>query len=341
MLFSPISCDKRASVAHLRAMAQDVEIRYYEDWMRLQVLAMFREEYGADEKSFERFFNHLYEHPFQKEKCIRLAAVEGEKVAGFQSFFYWPYTFNGKMLYTLQSGNTLVHKDFRGKGLFQKLINYVFENDNSVKADFMMGFPVVASFKGFIKNKWLNVLNLKWYVRIMNPVAIAFPIGLNKRFVHKFQPSQNTAEKFKLSESKEFVDWKEGLKNTNHKYYFYTAEVNDGKKITFELRTQVRKKVIKELIIGKVFFEQGTEQYLEIGIKKLLRDVRKSLSVTMISIAINEDCKLPDYAESVKKCGFKKIENEIHFIVRPVRKDSEQETTAALWDIGRADIDTW
>ncbi len=321
-------------------MSQEVGIQYYEEWMRPQVLTMFREEYGVDEKSFENFFNHLYEHHFQKEKCIRIAAIEGDKVAGFQSFFYWPYTFNGRTYYSLQSGNTLVHKDYRGKGLFQKLINYAFEK-KEISADFMMGFPVQASFKGFIKNKWLNVLNLKWYVRVMNPIAIVFPIGLNKRFSEKFEPAENKSERLKLSEGNDFISWKHKLKGSNHKYYFYTAEVNEGKKITFELRTQVRKKIIKELIIGKIYFEQGTEQYLETGLKKLLHDVRKSLSVTMISIAINEDCKLPDYVKVLKKTRFRKIENEIHFIVRPLKTDIESITNAWLWDLGRADIDTW
>lgn len=322
-------------------MAQDVKIQYYEEWMRPQVLAMFREEYGVDEKSFEQFFNHLYEHSFQKDKCIRLAAVDGDKVAGFQSFFYWPYAFNGKKLYSLQSGNTLVGKDYRGQGLFQKLINYVFENEKNITADFMMGFPVEASFKGFVKNKWLNVLNLKWYVRIMNPAAVLFPIGMNKRFTKEFIPETNDTQRFKLSESTDFVSWKNGLKSTDNKYSYFTAEVAEGKKITFELRLQTRKIIIKELIVGKIFFEKGSEQYLNQAIKSLLRNVRKSLSVSMISIAVNEACKNPDYSNVLSKCGFKKIEREIYFIVKPLKMEMEKLSDISMWDIGRADIDTW
>jgi len=322
-------------------MSKDLKITHYEPWMKPQVLSMFHEEYGIEEAAFERFISQLYEHPFQREKCIRLVALDGEKVAGFQSFFYWPYTMGDKTYESFQSGNTLVGKDYRGQGLFQKLINHVFANEENIKADFMMGFPVEASFKGFVKNKWQNILNLKWYVRIMNPAAVLFPIGMNKKFTENYLPDGNKTDRLRLTESQEFVEWKNGLKSEANKYYYFTAEVATNKKITFELRLQTRKRIIKELIIGKIFFDQDSEVHLAQAIKNLLKSVRKSLSVSMISIAVNDECKNPNYSHILVQSGFRKIENEIHFIVRPLREGSENLTNAGLWDISRADIDTW
>jgi len=309
--------------------------------MRPQVLAMFREEYGVDEKSFEKFFDHLYEHPFQKDKCIRIAALDGDKVAGFLSFFYWPYTLNATTYGFAQMGNGLIGKEYRGIGLFQKLIQFFFEDSESGKTDFLLGFPVEASFRVFKKNKWLNILNLKWYVRVINPVAFLLPFGMNKNFAQEFIPTRNDTNRLKLSEDNEFVKWKNGLKSLDNAYYYFTAEVGEGKKITFELRLQTRKKIIKELIIGKIHFEQGSEPFLSHAIKYLVRNARKSLSISIISIAINEECKKPNYSKAIEQCGFKKIDKEIYFILKPLKGEHEFLADASLWDLGRADIDTW
>ncbi len=329
------------SDAPLPAMAQEIEIRNYEDWMKPQVLAMFRAEYGVDENSFEAFFNHLYEHSFQQGKCIRLVAVEGEKLAGFQSFFYWPYTLGSTTYYSLQSGNTLVDKDYRGKGIFQRLINHLFENTAEIPADFIMGFPVQASYKGFIKNKWTNLFNLQWYVKIINPLAFLIPLSPGRRFKTDFQPIPQPTDRIKLSESEAFVGWKKQLNANQNKRYYFSASVAGDKRITFELTTQVRKRILKELVIGKIYFEPHTEPHLSEAMQQLLREARKTWSITMVSIAINEQCTTPNYHQVVNNLGFRKINKEIYFIIRPLKTQTPAWMQAAQWDIGRADIDTW
>ena len=73
-----------------------MEIGLYEDWMKPQVAKLFCLQYGVNEDNFSKLIDNFYEHPFQKDKCIRIVAKEGKTIIGFQSFIYWPYEYNNK-----------------------------------------------------------------------------------------------------------------------------------------------------------------------------------------------------------------------------------------------------
>src|SRR5689334_1140363 len=124
----------------------EITITTYAPWMRDQVAELFSLQYGFNKEEFARKMDRFYDHPFQKDRCIRVVALDGEKVAGFQSFFYWPYAFKGKTFNSYQSGNSLVHPDYRGKKIFQKLLNFVDEKKQELRIDFLMGFPVEDSY---------------------------------------------------------------------------------------------------------------------------------------------------------------------------------------------------
>jgi hypothetical protein len=66
-------------------------IQKYEDWMRTQVVALFDMEYSTGAAQFDSLFGQFYEQEFQSGRCIRIVALEGDRVAGFQSFFTGPW----------------------------------------------------------------------------------------------------------------------------------------------------------------------------------------------------------------------------------------------------------
>ncbi|MFZ4785018.1 MAG: hypothetical protein ACOYLH_06025, partial [Flavobacteriales bacterium] len=151
-----------------------MEIKLYEDWMRPQVISLFVAEYGVEYDSFEKLFMQFYEAPYQQGRSIRIVTVEGENVGGFQSFFYWPLFQNGRTIHALQSGNSLVHPDFRGKGLFAKMLDYIHQPENNIDFDVLIGFPVEASYNSFIRKNWENPFDLNWYVKPLNPILSLF-----------------------------------------------------------------------------------------------------------------------------------------------------------------------
>jgi GNAT superfamily N-acetyltransferase len=323
-------------------MKDNIKITFYEDWMKPQISTLFENEYGVKKSDFEELMSKLYEHPIQSTKSIQLVALDDKKVVGFQSFFYWPYLLNNKIFNSFQSGNSLTHPDYRGRGIFKKLLNYVFENSEIVKADFFIGFPVQASYGSFIKNKWENIFNLVWYVKLLNPFAFLFSNKklLNTHFDFPSIISSESNNFFSLNTQVEFYNWKNELKLNKQSYFYHTYTISENDAIIFEMKFQKRKKIINEVIIGKIYFKGNSRKELIDAIKDVLTFLRKVKCVTICSIAINEFFKLPDYKAILTNLKFNKINKEIYFIVKSSSCDFDI-NKPELWDVGRADIDTW
>jgi len=123
----------------------NIKIALYEPWMIDQIIRMIVQEYNFLEDDERSLIRNFYEHPFQREKSIRIVALDGENVVGFQSFFYWPYLFEGKPVNTYQSGNSIVDPNYRGRRIFSLLLGYLDKVRGNQNIDFLMGFPARAS----------------------------------------------------------------------------------------------------------------------------------------------------------------------------------------------------
>lgn len=313
-------------------------IQKYEDWMRPQVVALFNLEYGSAIDEFDKLFQAFYEHPFQRKECIRIVAVEGEKIAGFQSFFYWPIISNGRVLRSYQSGNSLVHPEFRGKGLFGRMLNFILEPDNTFNCELLIGFPVEASFSSFLRNKWLNPFNLQWFVKPLNPILALFSNpesqlrrALGARVKVDFLNEEHTTS---VSQSIRFDEYRFNYEQGD--FYRFTFEQN-GATAFFELKAQRRKKIIKELVIGKFLSSDMSLEFVEKAFTALTNTVKGAANFSMISIAINPECQ-PIMAVLQKK-AFRKIDKKIYFIAKGPVADDVQDWSS--WAIYRSDIDTW
>jgi hypothetical protein len=315
----------------------EMEIKQYEPWMREQVVSLFAMEYGVTPEAFSALFASFYEHQFQTSKGIRIVAVEGQKVGGFQSFFYWPVQQNGEVKYTLQSGNSLVHPDFRGKGLFGKMLDYIHQPENAIPFDFLIGFPVEASYNSFMRKNWQNPFNLQWYVRPLKPVLSIFANPERDLSTSLFtrkatgitQPSELTA----VAQQEDFDQYRFAYQTDSLFRYTY-QEGND--KVLFELKAQRRKKVIREIIIGKIVASSLHLPLLENAMKALIKDLNKTTSATLLTIACNS--KNPELQQLMAAFQFKPIDKKIFFIAKanqPIEADWSK------WWFFRGDIDTW
>lgn len=317
----------------------EMNITWYKDCHKEQVIKLFAAEYGLDPVSFGVLFERFYLHPFQKNKCLLIVALDGETVAGFQSFFYWPYTFGGKTWHSFQSGNSLVHPAHRGKGLFNKMLAFIDKENKTADIDFLMGFPVQASLKNFLKDKWENILNLRWYVKPCNPLAFSSFSG-SKGFAPGCEnfgsenPEQNV---LRLSRQSGFTDWrKEYLAGSYYSFRYTKGE----EEIIFHLKPNKRKKVLNELVIGNILFSNEKAQiYLFAALKKLAAAAGMTFGVHFLSLALNEACSL-NFAPVLKQAGFKRSKRSIYFIAKPF-KDNQFVLDPANWLLFRSDIDTW
>lgn len=313
-------------------------IQKYEDWMRPQVVRLFDMEYGTGEATFDRLFGQFYEHTFQLNECIRIVALDGERVAGFQSFFYWPVVLNGIELRSYQSGNSLVHPDYRGKGLFGKMLNFIHEPSSGFNCELLIGFPVEASYNSFIRNNWVNPFNLQWYIKPMNPIRslLSNPEIQLRRAWGERKPTAFTFDKriVAVAQRKDFDDYRMAYEEGD--FYRYEYE-HEGRLAYFELKAQRRKRIIKELVIGKILLSHKDEVFLRAALQALVESVRRSANFTMLSAAVNTSCAMQNAV--LKSLGFRPIDKRIYFIAKGAIANQTAEWSN--WWMHRSDIDTW
>lgn len=317
-----------------------IEITWYTDNLRGQVIDLFVKEYGVDKEEFNTLFERFYFHPFQKNNCLLIVALDGEIVAGFQSFFFWPYHFEGKTFNSFQSGNSLVNPAYRGQGLFNKMLAFINQENETRQIDFLMGFPVEASLRNFIKDKWSNILDLRWHIKFCNPLGFSGSLkGKNISVGLKHFPAQTKFPgNVTLNSNSEFNSWRENYLKKDLYYSFHYRDKND--EIIFHLKKNKRKKILNELVIGNIRYNSPSAvSKTSIALQELNSSVRNSFSFHFISCAFNEKCTL-NLGSEFLEAGFKPTEKKIHFIVKPYKGNTFVEAPEK-WLLFRSDIDTW
>ena len=317
-----------------------MEIKLYEDWMQPQVLKLFSDQYGRAEQELFDIHTKFYDHSFQKNKCIRIVALDGDIITGFQSLFYWPYIKNDKIYRTFQSGNSIVHPSYRGKGIFQQLLNYLDNHNEDLKIDFLLGFPVEASFGSFIRNNWTNPFNLSWYLKLINPLAFLFS---KNRLIKNFEKEPKLINPFssdnifRLNFDKDFQSWRSGF--VDEKKYFYYNYTEGNLSITFGLKFNQRSKYFNELIIGEIRTNSYDSVFLKKAFKNLIKKSRLTLCVTALTIALN-DTNNSSILNAIKSSSFIKTKKQIYFITKSYNNNSEI-NEPSNWELFRSDIDSW
>lgn len=303
--------------------------------MESQVCELFALNYDVDPESFRRFFKSFYESSFQSERCIRLTALDGDKVVGFQSFFYWPLNYAGKQLAAYQSGNSLVHPEYRGQRIFGRLLKYGDEVLEEHNAEVLIGFPVDASLGSFIRKGWNADVKLQWHVKSLGwlnlfrkPVALAPQVDrLNVK---------NESEGLVSSWSPDFLAWRK----TYHDQTYYEVKVEyEETELVLVLKTSLRARIIHELIVGEVYCSTRDEKLIRILWRKALKVMRRDFKgYSMLSFACNAETARP--LDKVISADLYRIKKQIHFIFRKL-KDATVLPQTEQWFMYRGDIDTW
>lgn len=324
-------------------MKDNIKITLYEPWMADQVINLFCRQYGNTTEQFSEFFAQFYNHTYQKDKSIRIVAIEGSTVAGFVSLCRWPYSISGKEYNTFQCGNVIISEDFRGKGLYNNMLNFIDENHQSFGIDLIIGFPIKEILKLYLKGGWKNPFNLSWYVKMINIFSIIVPV--NKNRINKLYSSQpkfpvnKPTDKTELIKTNSFVEWHKAY-NVTFNYFYFTVE-DQNKYIEFSLKINIRKKIIKELIIGDIVTNSNDPEFIKLAFKKLHQAAFKTGYVSIISIAINDTNRDSQILKEIIQKNYKKIEKDIKFIYKNFTINEELVSKPESWLLYRRDLDTW
>jgi hypothetical protein len=324
-----------------------IQIIHYENWMLDQVIELFVSQYGVDAEEQKTVFRKFYEAPFQLMQGIRLVAIDGDKVCGFQSYFYWPYIYQGKLLRTFQSGNSLISENYRGRQIFARLLNFLTDEkiSNQPEIDLLVGFPVDMSFGSFIRNKWNNPLDLQWFARLIHPYSVlrAYqPIHADWQFETEREEITQCYDKkiFSLSKDADFTEWRRNSSRDAVNQYLYLHHRDSNGSIRFDLKFQRRGR-INELVLGDVIRSSLSPDLISAGLKTLIKVTKAHSFIAILTIALNERSSDPGLLHAIKSCGFFKLRNRIHFIIKPISNYFHECTDPCLWHLLRSDIDTW
>ncbi len=317
-----------------------ITIGLYEPWMEGQLVDLVCGEYGFAKKNYGPFLNRFYEHPYQREKSLRIVALDGRKVIGFQTFFYWPYLLDGKPVRSYQSGSSIVAGGYRGRGVFSRLLNCLDEIKKERRIDLLTGFPSPVSFNSFIRNRWVNVTDLDWYVRILSPLSL-----VRKPLMRQFAAAGScitaggnpAARGFTLSCDPEFEHWRSGYYAENR--YFYLQYEGNGNRLQFDLKLNTRG-WLKELIVGRIRTGCYERDFLDQALAALIQKAGRKDAFTFISAAFNSRYVEPEIAAAFIRAGFRRVKNKILFIAKDLAA-GDCVYNPQLWQLYRSDVDTW
>lgn len=307
--------------------------------MNSQTVQMFSDFYRTPAGEVMAVQKRFFEHPVQKDKVIRIVALKAEQVVGFVSFAYWPYAKNGIMYKSYQVGNAMIHPQYRGKGIFPMLLKYVDENFKQLGVDFLFAFPhLSASYPSFMRSGYINAFDMVWGVKVINPFSfLKNPDSILKKFsASPTIVNEEASNNYRLNRTQDFNEWFFGSRSVNN-YAYYNFE-KGSTAITFYLKAHKRGRWLNELIIGDVRANNAREEDFKNAFKSFFSIVKKSLAVSLVSIAYNEH--LHDSKTAVIRKHFRKIKPIIHFVYRNYLEDVTL-SNAAEWELYRGDLDTW
>jgi hypothetical protein len=327
-------------------------VRDYESWMEDQVVALFCQYYGREKPAQQAHFRRFFEHPFQEAECLRFVALDGDRVAGVMTYFFWPYEYGGRRLRSFQAGNALVDRTRRMKGLFRQLLSRFDTVRQDRGVDLVVGFPVEASRPGLHSNGWRFIADLGWYVRLVNPLSLVLPSGPERVYeLLDREPIPIKAvpgpDAITLSQDPDFLAWRAGCtKSDLHAYFHHEAS---GDRLRFDLKLNRRslrnlaaKKdgFVKEMIIGGVHTSTHDPAFVAAGLQRLLDCLRRGRIAAVLSVALNEQSNRPFILEGVRSSGFRKIKKTYCFMAR-LFVDEDELSKPELWNVFRGDADTW
>jgi hypothetical protein len=319
-----------------------VRIAPYQDSMRSKVGALISSQYGGAPEERERRFVRFFEHPFQRGRCIRLVALDGDQVIGLQALIYWPSLFGDQRLASFQGVSAIVAGNYRGRGIYGRLLAALAEAREFAGIDVLIGFPAKQSFGSLTRDGYVHPLDLTWYARLINPMSVLFArdsaavdIGFDQvaEPIEAYRPANACV----LANDPDFLEWRRHYRDAAlYRYFHYGSALE---RVRFDLKYNRRGRIM-ELIIGDVASTKPDAALLEAGLRDLIKAARAQRFITALTIALNPHFRDRAILQCLRKCRFVRLPRKIRFIVKNLRAPCTAEDPSR-WRLFRGDIDTW
>ncbi|WP_368487773.1 GNAT family N-acetyltransferase [Clostridium sp. BJN0013] len=123
------------------------------------------------DKNFFRW-KHSMNMSINQNPIIYLVVNGEKKIIGASSFFVTKLVYNGNKYDVVQLGDTMVSKEYRGKGLFKKSIGFALEDLKNSGYNGIFAFANSNSYPGLLKLGFDSLYKINLYVKVLNYEAM-------------------------------------------------------------------------------------------------------------------------------------------------------------------------
>jgi len=317
-----------------------------EPWMLPGMAELQAGQYKVDPAKAEARLRTWFDSDFaHRQGSIALAGISGDRVIAMQTYSAWPYVRNGRSYRSLQSGATLVHPDFRGRKIFQRLLREGNRLATANGHDFLVGFPVPMSLGGFVKDGWTNHGPLRWWTRALRPLALLqrkaptstleLPRCPGETFYpESVAPTEGRGGMFSLTDEPDFFQWRYSHRAEDFRYFRHSRGTHSVHMI-LKPSTQHG---FKEILIGKVRSRRGSSAFVGQALLRLGWTAYRNGAAAISTALLNPE---PTTLAALILAGFLPGKATAPLIVKPLHEMPDV-TNKKFWrGTCLEDIDTW
>jgi len=149
-----------------------MEIRMFDERQDVDdFLDLFEISFGKP-MSKDYFTWKYVENPFRIDEVPIIVAENNHRLIGARPFVATRMLIAGKIMNALQPCNTMVHPEFRGKGVFPQMNEFAIKEFQGTDYKIFYNFPNKNSFRGYLKCGWQAIGRTAWYWKILNPEKV-------------------------------------------------------------------------------------------------------------------------------------------------------------------------
>ncbi|GAB6173140.1 hypothetical protein JCM15765_26180 [Paradesulfitobacterium aromaticivorans] len=147
---------------------EELTFRRYREEDFPEYASVFKAVYGKDiDRSFFRW-KHLHNPALDQGALIYLVFNGEGRMIGANSFFPYTLVYEGRTYRAVQSGDTMVLAEYRGRGIFQKLLAFAAADLRQNGYALIYGYANDQSYPGFLKFGFADLGRIHLYYDILN-----------------------------------------------------------------------------------------------------------------------------------------------------------------------------
>lgn len=158
---------------------------------------------------FREYMNCLFDfNPFGKGIQV-VARNNSDEMIGYMGLLSVSFSYNENAISGGQIVNILVHSNFRGQGIFLKLLDKLLKSADIHEFEFIYGFPNPISYNGFKKKGWDDKELTFWKLKLTE--TSEFDIKNKYLLVNNFEKIDQVEYKnelFQINKSYEYLTWR-------------------------------------------------------------------------------------------------------------------------------------